>query len=225
MTVKLFNTLTRTKQDFVPLEPDKVRMYCCGLTVYNYAHIGNLRTYIFEDVLRRVLLFNGYTVDHVQNVTDVGHMTTDADAGEDKMQVASEREQKSPWEIARFYEAAAIEDFKRLNIEIPETMPRATEHIVEMIELIQRLEANGYTYTTTEGVYFDTAKFPDYGKFARLNLSNQQTARDEVIADETKRSPSDFMLWFLNKPNHLMLWKVPGASAIRAGISNARRCP
>ena len=117
MTIKLFNTMTRSKQEFVPLEPGKARMYCCGLTVYNYAHIGNLRTYIFEDVLRRVLLFNGYDLLHVQNVTDVGHMTTDADAGEDKMQKASQREQKSPWEIARFYEEAAIRDFDRLNIE------------------------------------------------------------------------------------------------------------
>lgn len=209
MTIKLFNTMTRSKQEFVPLEPGKARMYCCGLTVYNYAHIGNLRTYVFEDVLRRVLLFNGYDLLHVQNVTDVGHMTSDADAGEDKMQKASQREQKSPWEIARFYEEAAIRDFKRLNIEIPEIMPRATEHIVEMIALIQQLEANGYTYQTTEGVYFDTAKFPDYGKFARLQLTNQQTTRSEVIEDETKRNPSDFMLWFLNKPNHVMQWESP----------------
>ena len=209
MTIKLFNTMTRSKQEFVPLELGKARMYCCGLTVYNYAHIGNLRTYVFEDVLRRVLRFNGYDLLHVQNVTDVGHMTSDEDAGEDKMQKASQREQKSPWEIARFYEEAAIRDFKRLNIEIPEIMPRATEHIKEMIALIERLEANGFAYQTTEGVYFDTAKFPDYGKFARLQLTNQQTTRSEVIEDETKRSPSDFMLWFLNKPNHLMQWESP----------------
>ena len=209
MTLKLFNTLTRSKQEFVPLEPGKVRMYCCGPTVYNTAHIGNLRTYIFEDVLRRVLQFNGYQVEHVMNITDVGHMTTDADAGEDKMQVAAEREKRSPYEVARAYEEIFFQDTDRLNIQRPEITPRATEHIVEMIELIQRLEANGYAYQTVEGVYFDTAKFPDYGKFARLNLTNQQTARDEVVTDETKRSPSDFMLWFLNKPNHLMLWESP----------------
>lgn len=191
------------------MEPGRVRLYCCGVTVYNYAHIGNLRTYIFEDVLRRVLKFNGYDVLHVQNVTDVGHMTSDEDAGEDKMQTASARENKSPWEIARFYEDAVVRDFKRLNVEIPEIMPRATEHVVEMIELIQRLEANGMTYTTSEGVYFDTSKFPDYGKLARLNLEGQQTIRDEVIEDETKRNPSDFMLWFLNKPTHLMQWESP----------------
>ena len=189
MSMTFYNTMTRRKETFTPLDPPNTRMYCCGLTVYNYAHIGNLRTYIFEDILRRALRFNGYKVLHVQNVTDVGHMTTDADAGDDKMEVAAKRENKSPWEIARFYEEAAINDFKRLNIELPEIMPRATEHVVEMIALIQRLEANGYTYQTSEGVYFDTSKFPDYGKLARLNLEQQQTQRTEVISDETKKNP------------------------------------
>jgi cysteinyl-tRNA synthetase len=206
----LYNTMTRRKEEFAPLAPPQVRLYCCGVTVYNYAHIGNLRTYLFEDVLRRALRFNGYDLVHVQNVTDVGHMTSDADAGPDKMQLAAERENKSPWEIARFYEAAVLKDFARLNIQIPEIMPRATEHIVEMIALIQRLEANGYTYVTSEGVYFDTSKDPDYGKLARLNLAEQrQGARDEVIADETKRNPADFVLWFLNKPTHIMQWESP----------------
>lgn len=209
MPMKFYNTMTRRKEEFVPMEPGKVRMYCCGLTVYNYPHIGNLRTYVFEDILRRAIRFNGYDLMHVQNVTDVGHMTSDADSGEDKMQKAADKENKSPWEIARFYEAAAIEDFKRLNIEIPEVMPRATEHVVEMIEIIQKLEANGLTYLTSEGVYFDTAKFADYGKLARLNLEGQKTARAEVIADETKKNPSDFVLWFLNKPTHLMQWASP----------------
>lgn len=209
MSMTFYNTMTRRKEPFEPLDPPHVRMYCCGLTVYNYAHIGNLRTYIFEDVLRRALLFNGYKLTHVQNVTDVGHMTSDADAGEDKMQIAAQQQNKSPWEIALFYEEAAINDFKRLNIEIPEIMPRATQHVVEMIELIQRLEANGYTYQTSEGVYFDTSKYPDYGKLARLNLDQQQTQRAEVIADETKKNPSDFVLWFLNKPTHIMQWESP----------------
>ena len=209
MSMTLYNTMTRRKEPFVPLDPPNVRMYCCGLTVYNYAHIGNLRTYIFEDILRRTLRFNGYELTHVQNVTDVGHMTTDADAGDDKMEVAAQREGKSPWELARFYEAAAVADFKRLNIEIPEIMPRATDHVVEMIELIQRLEANGYTYRTSEAVYFDTSKFPDYGKLARLNLDQQQTNRAEVVTDETKKNQSDFVLWFLNKPTHIMQWESP----------------
>lgn len=209
MTMTFFNTMTRRKEEFVPLEPGKVRMYCCGLTVYGYPHIGNMRTYIFEDVLRRALRFNGYDLLHVQNITDVGHMTSDEDAGDDKMQLAAEAENKSPWEIARFYETAAIEDFKKLNIEIPELMPRATEHVTEMIEIIQRLEANGYTYLTSEGVYFDTAKFAEYGKLARLNLKGQQTSRSEVVLDETKRNPADFVLWFLNKPTHVMQWESP----------------
>jgi len=209
MPLSLYNTLSRRKEEFVPLDPSKVRLYCCGPTVYNYAHIGNLRTYIFEDVLRRTLKFNGYNVEHVMNITDVGHMTSDADSGDDKMETAARREQKSPWEIARFYEEAFFTDTDRLNIERPEVTPRATEHVVEMIELIQRLEANGYVYVTTEGVYFDTAKFPDYGKMAGLNLAAQQTTRDEVVTDETKRNASDFMLWFLNKPTHLMQWESP----------------
>jgi cysteinyl-tRNA synthetase len=209
MSMVLYNTMTRSKEPFEPLDPPNVRMYCCGLTVYNYAHIGNLRTYVFEDILRRTLRFNGYHLTHVQNVTDVGHMTTDADAGDDKMEVAAKRENKSPWELARFYEEAAIADFKRLNIEIPEIMPRATEHVEAMIELIQRLEANGYTYRTTEAVYFDTSKFPEYGRLARLNLDQQQTNRAEVVADETKKNQSDFVLWFLNKPTHIMQWTSP----------------
>jgi cysteinyl-tRNA synthetase len=198
MPLSLYNTLSRRKEEFVPLDPPKVRLYCCGPTVYNYAHIGNLRTYLFEDFLRRTLKFNGYAVEHVMNITDVGHMTSDGDAGDDKMELAAREQQKSPWEIARFYEEAFFLD-----------TDRATEHVVEMIELIQRLEANGYIYVTSEGVYFDTSKFPDYGKMARLNLTGQQTSRDEVVTDETKRNPSDFMLWFLNKPTHLMQWQSP----------------
>ncbi len=210
MTMTLYDTMTRSKREFIPIDSPLVKIYCCGLTVYNYAHIGNLRTYVFEDLLRRTLLFNGYKVHHVQNVTDVGHMTTDADAGDDKMQLAAEREKKSPWEIALFYEQAAISDFKALNIQIPEDMPRATDHVVEMIELIQKLEKKGFTYVTSEGVYFDTSKYPEYGKLARLNLSEQrQGAREEVIADETKKNPSDFVLWFLNKPTHIMKWESP----------------
>ena len=209
MNLTLFNTMTRKKELFTPIDPPNVSLYCCGVTVYNYAHIGNLRTYVFEDILRRTLRFNGFKVTHIQNVTDVGHMTSDGDAGDDKMQLAAKAQNRSPWEIARFYEEAVVADFKRLNIEIPEAMPRATDHVVEMIELIQRLETNGYTYATTEGVYFDTSKFPDYGKLARLNLAEQRTTREEVIADETKKNPQDFVLWFLNKPTHIMKWESP----------------
>lgn len=209
MPLTLYNTMSRSKEEFIPLDPPTVRMYCCGPTVYNYAHIGNLRTYIFEDVLRRVLRFNGFQVEHVMNITDVGHMTSDADEGDDKMEKAAQRENKTPWEIAKFYEEAFFHDTERLNIQRPEVTPRATEHVVEMIEIIQRLEANGYTYVTSEGVYFDTSKNSDYGKLARLQLENQRTGRDEVVTDETKRNPSDFVLWFLNKPTHIMKWESP----------------
>lgn len=209
MPLSLYNTMSRRKEEFVPLNPPLARLYCCGPTVYNYAHIGNLRTYIFEDVLRRLLLFNGFKVLHVMNITDVGHMTSDEDSGDDKMQTAAARENKSPWEIALFYEAAFFTDTDRLNIQRPEVTPRATDHVVEMIETIQRLEANGYTYVTSEGVYFDTSRDGDYGKLARLQLENQRTGRDEVVTDETKRNPSDFVLWFLNKPNHIMKWESP----------------
>ncbi len=211
MTVTLYNTMSRRKEEFVPLQtdPPKARIYCCGPTVYNYAHIGNLRTYIFEDILRRTLHFNGFAVEHAMNITDVGHMTSDADEGDDKMQTAAQRENKSPWEIARFYEDAFFVDCARLNIQRPEVTPRATEHVIEMIEIIQRLEENGYIYVTTEGVYFDTSRDDDYGKLARLQLENQRTERGEVIADETKRNPSDFVLWFLNKPTHIMKWVSP----------------
>ncbi len=210
MALRLYNTMSRTKEEFVPLHPPQARLYCCGPTVYNYAHIGNLRTYIFEDILRRTLRYNGYDVLHVMNVTDVGHMTTDADEGDDKMDLAAKREGKSPWELARFYEEAFFQDTARLNIERPDVTPRATEHIVEMIEIVQKLEAQGYTYLTSEAIYFDTSCDDDYGKLARLNLADQrQGARVEVIADETKRNPSDFVLWFRNKPTHIMKWESP----------------
>ncbi len=210
MSLRIYNTMSRAKEEFIPLHPPKARLYCCGPTVYNYAHIGNLRTYIFEDILRRTLRFNGFEVEHVMNVTDVGHMTTDADEGDDKMQVAAQREGKSPWDIARFYEEAFFSDTARLNIERPEVTPRATEHIGEMIEMIKRLEENGYTYNTSEATYFDTSKYATYGKLARLNLNEQrQGARAEVVMDETKRNPSDFVLWFTNKPTHIMKWESP----------------
>ena len=210
MDIYLYNTLSRTKEKFEPLTPGKIGMYTCGPTVYNYAHIGNLRTFLFEDLLARTLRFNGYEVTHVMNVTDVGHQTSDADAGEDKMQVAAEREHKSPYEIARFYEEAFVRDLERLGIRRPNVLPRATEHVEQMIRLNRTLEEKGYTYTTREGLYFDTSKVPDYGKLARLRLDEQkQAARDDVNVDPEKRHPADFVLWFANKPNHVMKWESP----------------
>ncbi len=206
----LHNTMTRTKEVFAPADGQTVRMYCCGPTVYNFAHIGNLRTYIFEDLLHRAVQMHGWAIEHVMNITDVGHMTSDSDAGEDKMATAAEREKKSPWEIAQVYEDAFFADAAKLNILRPAVTPRATGHIPEMIALIERLEAQGYTYETTEGVYFDTAKNADYGKLAGLNLGGQMAgAREEVNVDAGKRHPADFILWFTNKPAHIMKWPSP----------------
>jgi cysteinyl-tRNA synthetase len=206
----LRNTATRTKEAFLPADGKTVKMYCCGPTVYNYAHIGNLRTYLFEDLLRRVLEWKGWDVQHVVNITDVGHMTSDADAGEDKIMKAAEREQKSPWEIARFYEDTFLHDLNLLNIETPKVLCRATEHVAEMIKLVQQLEAKGFTYRTHEGIYFDTARDDDYGKLAGLDLAGQREgAREEVNVDPEKKHPADFILWFTNKPTHIMKWESP----------------
>jgi cysteinyl-tRNA synthetase len=196
--IYLFNTLTRRKERFIPIEKGKVKMYCCGPTVYWYAHIGNFRTYIFEDVLRRVLEFNGFEVTHVMNITDVGHLTSDADTGEDKMEVGARRDQKTVWEIAEFYTRKFFEDSERLNILKPTIVCKATDHIADMIEYIRKLEEKGYTYTIDDGVYFDTSKLRDYGKltgmdFIRLNESLKAGARVEF--NPNKRNLTDFCLW------------------------------
>ena len=219
----LYNTLTKTREKFEPMTPGRVGLYTCGPTVYNYAHIGNLRTFLFEDLLTRTLRFIGYEVTHVMNITDVGHMTSDADAGEDKMATAARRENLDPYAIARKYEEAFLRDMARLNIARPNVLPRATEHVAEMISLNEALEAKGYTYTTREGLYFDVSKNADYGKLARLDLAAQiQGAREAVNVDPDKRHPADFVLWFANKPDHIMNWDSSGAWAIRAGTSSAR---
>ncbi|MEM0358183.1 MAG: cysteine--tRNA ligase [Candidatus Bathyarchaeia archaeon] len=196
--IYVFNTLTHKKELFVPIEKGKVRMYCCGPTVYWYAHIGNFRTYIFEDLLRRVLEFNGFEVKHVMNITDVGHLTSDADTGEDKMEVGAQRERKTVWEIADFYTRKFFEDAERLNILRPTIVCRATDHIADMIEYIRKLEEKGYTYIIDDGVYFDTSKLKDYGKltgmdFERLNESLKAGARVEF--NPNKRNLTDFCLW------------------------------
>jgi cysteinyl-tRNA synthetase len=163
MTLRLYDTYTRQVRDFEPLEAGRVGLYTCGLTVYDYAHIGNLRTYIFEDILRRVLEFNGYDVEHVQNITDVGHLTSDADTGEDKMEKGSRRTGMTAWEIAELYTAAFQADMKQLNILEPTIWCKATDHITEQIELVRCIEAAGYTYRTEDGIYFDTTRLDDYG--------------------------------------------------------------
>ncbi|MHC4562433.1 MAG: cysteine--tRNA ligase [Planctomycetota bacterium] len=195
MAVTLYNTATRQKQPFKPIEPGKVRLYACGPTVYDHAHIGNLRTYVFEDILKRVLLADGYDVNHVMNVTDVGHLTSDADEGEDKMALGAAREGKSVWEIAQVYWDAFRQDMADLNILEPTVWCKATDHIQEQIDQVKALEEKGYTYAIEgDGIYFDTSKFPDYGKFARLDLEGLQAgARVEMAAG--KRNATDFALW------------------------------
>ncbi|MCX7833295.1 MAG: cysteine--tRNA ligase [Ignavibacteria bacterium] len=190
----LFNTLSRRKEKFIPLENNKVKMYCCGPTVYNYAHIGNLRTYFFEDILKRVLLYNSYEVFHVMNITDVGHLVSDADEGEDKMEKGARREGKTVWEIAEFYTEAFKKDLSELNILYPDIWCRATENIEEQIKLIQCLEKKGYTYITSDGVYYDTSKFKDYGKLALLDIEGLEEGK-RIAFSEEKRNKTDFALW------------------------------
>jgi cysteinyl-tRNA synthetase len=213
--LRLYDTYTRTQREFEPLEspppgqPAEVRLYTCGLTVYDYAHIGNLRSYIFEDILRRALEFNGYRVKHVMNITDVGHLTSDADTGEDKMEKGSRRTGKTAWEIAEYYTRVFKEDLELLNIEEPTIWCKATDHIPEQIAFIQCIETKGYTYRTSDGIYFDTSKLDDYGYLARLDIEGLQAgARIEV---GEKRNPTDFALWKFSPPGQQrqMEWDSP----------------
>ncbi|MEN9979898.1 MAG: cysteine--tRNA ligase [candidate division WOR-3 bacterium] len=206
--MKVYNTLTRQKEEFVPVEKGRVRIYTCGPTVYWFAHIGNFRAYVFADTLRRVFEYLGYEVRHVMNITDVGHLTTDDDLGEDKLEAGARREGRTPEEIARFYEQAFFADAQKLNIIRPHIVCRATEHIPDMIELIRRIEANGFTYRTSVGLIFDTSRYPDYWRLGRLNLEEQR-AGARVAVDPERRNPSDFALWITNQPRHLMQWDSP----------------
>ncbi len=194
MKLYLYNTLTRKKEEFTPIRPPEVGLYTCGPTVYNYAHIGNLRTYIFEDILKRVLRYNGYRVKHVMNITDVGHLTGDRDMGEDKMEKGAAREGKTAWDIAEFYTQAFKRDIALLNIIEPDIWVKATDTIGDQIDLIRALEAKGFTYQTADGIYFDTSKFKDYGKLSSQNLDAlQEGAR--VEKNPEKHNPTDFALW------------------------------
>lgn len=208
MKLNLYNSAGRAVQEFVPLHPPRVGIYSCGPTVYFYAHIGNFRAYINSDILRRALEYAGYDVCQVMNVTDVGHMTSDEDAGEDKVEAEAAREGKTPGEIAQYYEDYFFTSLAKVNVLRPSVVCRATEHIADMIALIQRLEANGFTYRTDVGVIFDTAKFPRYADFARLNLEGQRAgARVEI--DPERRNAWDFALWVTNQPKHIMQWESP----------------
>lgn len=203
--MKFFNTLTRKKDDFEPLEGNTVRIYSCGPTVYNYAHIGNLRAYLFMDLLRRGLRYNGYDLKHVMNITDVGHLVSDADTGEDKMEKAAREQKKDPYEIAAFYTKEFFADFERLNIEKPEIIAKATEHIAEMEKYVQEIMENGYAYETSNGVYFDISKLDHYGILSGTN-TEEQMAGARIEVDSEKRNPLDFALWIKAPENHIMKW-------------------
>lgn len=208
MSIQFYNTLSKTKEHFVPLEGDEVRLYTCGPTVYNYAHIGNFRAYIFMDTLRRVLQYNGYHLNHVMNITDVGHLESDADEGEDKMLKAAKRERKDPFEIAKFYTECFLEDMHKLNIDMPNTIARATQHIPEMIEYVQEILKNGYAYETSKGIYFDITKLDAYPVLSNRKLE-EQLAGARVEVDTEKRNPYDFALWIKAPENHIMKWESP----------------
>jgi cysteinyl-tRNA synthetase len=207
--IYLFNSLSKKKEIFKPLRKKLVTMYNCGPTVYERPHIGNFRAYIFADTLRRVLEFNGYKVKQIINITDVGHLTSDADTGEDKVEKSAREKKKSAWEIARYFEELFKEDFKKLNLKKPFKFPRATEHIKEMIELIKILEKKGYTYKISDGIYFDTSKFKDYGKLGNLKKRKDLLPRIEVNPE--KRNPFDFALWKFSPKDQKrqMEWQSP----------------
>lgn len=193
MELQLYNTLTRKKETFKPLKAGKAGVYGCGPTVYWYQHIGNLRRYIFEDTLIRVLKFNNYKVNHIINVTDVGHLTSDEDEGEDKIEKAAKKENKKASEIAEYYFNYFKNDLEKLNILMPDKWPRATEHIKEQIEIVKLLEKKGYTYQTSDGIYFDTSKLKNYGALAKLDIQGLEEGKRINLGD--KKNKTDFALW------------------------------
>ena len=208
--IYLYNSRTKNIQEFKPLIGNEVRMYTCGPTVYNYAHIGNLRTYMFEDILRRTLEHHGYDVTHVMNITDVGHLTDDADSGEDKLEKGARREGKTAWEIATYYTEAFMRHTRDLNILEAHTICKATDHIPEQIDMVQTLIDNGYTYETSDGIYFDTTKFSTYGDMA--NLKNQSLEAGARVDMGEKKHPNDFALWKFSRVDEVrhMEWDAFG---------------
>lgn len=218
--MKLYNTLSRRLEDFTPGHDHTVKLYTCGPTVYDYAHIGNWRSFVFDDILRRALELNGLTVKHVMNITDVGHLTSDADEGRDKLEAGAEREGKSVWDIAKHYTDVFKAGAADLNLLPPNAYSgpigpyaRATDFIKEQVEIIRLLIDKGYAYQTAEAIYFDVSKLPSYGELSGQKLEEKETgARDEVITDTSKQHPQDFALWFFTVgrfANHDMKWLSP----------------
>lgn len=209
--MKLYNTLTRKIEEFKPINPDEVKIYTCGPTVYDYAHIGNFTSYIYWDLLIRTLKLNGYTPKRILNLTDVGHLASDADDGIDKLEKGAKREHKTVWEIADYYSNYFLDNFRKLDLVEPEKICRATDYINEDIDLINTLTEKGYTYETSDGIYFDTSKFKTYANFARLDLDHLR-AGARVEFNSEKRNVSDFALWKFIKPDedHAMRWDYLG---------------
>ncbi|MFA6105297.1 MAG: cysteine--tRNA ligase [Patescibacteria group bacterium] len=208
MTIRFYNTLNRKIEDFKPIKKT-IGLYTCGPTVHNYAHLGNLRAFIFEDVLKRVLLYSGQKVKHIMNITDVGHLVGDTDTGEDKMEKGAAREGKTAWDIAEFYTKAFFNDLNELNILSATKYPKATDHIEEQIALIKKLEKKGFTYKTSDGIYFDTSKLKDYGKMALL--AGQKLEAGARVDMGEKKNPTDFALWKFSPKNteRQMEWGSP----------------
>ena len=211
---RLFNTMGRTMQGFVPITDGFVGFYGCGPTVYNYAHIGNLRAYVFLDTLDRTLTFLGYDKKHVMNITDIGHLTGDSDSGEDKMLKTARERHESVLEVAKFYTDAFLSDIDSLNIIRPDVICKATEHVQEMIDLIKRIEANGHTYMAGGNLYYDVSTYPHYGDLAGLDMDKLK-AGARIDIDQNKRSPYDFVLWFTKSKfeNQAMTWESPWGRA------------
>ena len=204
MAFQLYSTLTKRKETFEPLEPGKVRMYNCGPTVYSRVHIGNLRSFLFADLLRRWLEHEGYEVAQVMNITDVGHLVDDADEGEDKLQAQARKEGRDPWQISREQTELFMQDLERLNFRPAQVYPRATDHIPEMLEIVDALVDKGYAYRAGENVYFEVSKFADYGRLSGNKVEDLDAGARIEVLDE-KRSPADFALW-KSDPHHLMKW-------------------
>lgn len=208
MKINLYNTYTHTKEEFKPINEGEVKIYTCGPTVYNFASIGNFRTYLFMDSLRRMFKYNGYKLNHVMNITDVGHLTSDADTGEDKMEKAAKREGKNPYEIAEFYTKVFMEDINRLNIDKAETITKATDNIPQMLQMVKEIVENGYGYETSKGIYFDVSKLDKYPVLSNNEVTGQE-AGARVDVDPEKRNPYDFAIWIKAPENHLMKWDSP----------------
>lgn len=211
--LSIYNTLSRKIEPFNPLNPSVVSLYTCGPTVYDYTHIGHLRTYVGNDILRRILEANNFNVKQVMNITDVGHLVSDEDIGEDKMEKGARESGRTVWEVAKFFEDHFWKSVEQLNIKRPNVVAKATDHIEEQIKLIHRLEKNGFTYQTDQAIYFNISKFPDYTKLSGQNLGDKSVgARADVVIDKQKKNPHDFALWFLTDghfQNHVMKWPSP----------------